>query len=171
MPEPPSRTPGVRKNPRTPSGATLQTSCASYRSWWLLEPGSLPTVVGPSKNPNHPSPAQSLFHQCLDPPVVSPQTIHAPSLLELDCVASTVTDGANLSPEVLAEATPHQPPAAFQPAPKEQWLGVGLVSVRIRSRPCINGTCLKGFPVKQVQPDHVRERKKTHMRKHKHKLN
>ena len=31
-----------------------------------------PTVVGPSKSPNHPSPAQSLFHQCFDPPVVSP---------------------------------------------------------------------------------------------------
>ena len=60
--------------PRTPPNTTLQTCRASHRSWWPLEPGShnLPTVVGPSKSPNHPSPAQGLIHECLDPPVVCP---------------------------------------------------------------------------------------------------
>ena len=37
----------------------------------------------------------------------------------------------------------HQPPAASQPAPKEQWLGLGPVSLHIRSRRYINGTCLE----------------------------
>ena len=60
--------------PRTPPNTTLQTCRASHRSWWPLEPGShnLPTVAGPSKSPNHPSPAQGLIHECLDPPVVCP---------------------------------------------------------------------------------------------------
>ena len=35
------------------------------------------------------------------------------------------------------------PPAASQPAPKEQWLGLGPVSLHIRSRRYINGTCLE----------------------------
>ena len=55
-----------------------------------------------------------------------------------------------------------QPPAASQPAPKEQWLGLGPVSLHIRSRWYINGykwhmpgNCL----VKQLQPDPAREKR------------
>ena len=42
--------------------------------------------------------------------------------------------------------TPHQPPAVSQPAPKEQWLGLGPVSLHVRR--CKNGTCLEAalFP-------------------------
>lgn len=51
--------------------------------------------------------------------------------------------------------SPNQPPAVSHPAPKEQWLALGPVAPRIRSRWYISGACLFA---KQLQPDHLREK-------------
>ena len=45
--------------------------------------------------------------------------------------------------EILHDWPSPPPPAASQPAPEEQWLGLGPVSLHIRSRRYINGTCLE----------------------------
>ena len=135
--------------PRTAPNTTLQICRPGHRSWWPLEPGShnLPTVVGPSESPNHP---EGLVHECLDPPVVCS---NHPCSYDRLCGQSpgiwlrrehrhrrqptSYQWGAGRS------QPPPQPPAASQPAPKEHWLGLGPVSLHIRSRRYINGTCLE----------------------------
>ena len=127
--------------PRTPPNTTLQTCRGSHRSWWPLEPGShnLPTVVGPSKSPNHPSRLQASFtnaliHRWSAQITHAAMTAYAASLLEFDCVASTVTDGNQpFTSEVLAEATlpPHRQP---RPSPPLRSSGLDLALF-----PCTSG--------------------------------
>ena len=87
----------------------------------------------------------SLIHRWSAQITHAAMTAYAASLLEFDCVASTVTDGNQpLTSDVLAEGPPPHPrPAESPPAPKEQRLGLGLVALHIRNRRYINGTCLE----------------------------
>jgi len=74
----------------------------------------LPTAVGASEGPNHPSPTQSFFHQCPDPSC-SYDCLRG-KLAGIDYVAGTVIDGNQpldpLARDVLAEATLPPPTAS-----------------------------------------------------------
>ena len=158
--------------PRTPPNTTLQTCRASHRSWWPLEPGShnLPTVVGPSKSPNHPSPAQGLIHECLDLPKspMQPWPPMRPVCWNLTASRAPSQTATTLSPVRCWLKPPSPPPpAASQPAPKEQWLGLGPVSLHIPSRRYINGTCLEAA---QYNSSNQTQREKKGARKKKTKL-
>lgn len=102
---------GLQFRPVKTTPQLFQTCCVSHHSLWPPEPGSqnLPTAVGPSAGPERPQPDSFTnvpTRHYSTQSTHGAMTAYAANLLEVDCVASAVTNGARpLTSDVVAEAT------------------------------------------------------------------